>query len=621
MSADELEGRAPGSEGERKTIEYVEKEFLELGLQPVAGGDFRQDVALVEITGSDQKLSFNKGAGGMTLAFGDDMVLGTRRVRPESSIAGSEVVFVGYGIDAPEFGWNDYAGVDMRGKTALILVNDPGFVTGDETLFRGKAMTYHGRWTYKFEEAARKGAAGAIIVHETAPAAYDWGVVRNGWSGPQFYLDRPDGNAGRTALEGWITEARARQLMELAGQDFDAMKAAAVKRGFKPVPLGVTATGGVKNAIRHKRSPNLVGLMPGKDRPDEYVVYVAHWDHLGVAEEPGDDRIYNGAVDNATGVAGILTIARGFRDMLPGVSRSVLFIAVTAEESGLIGSEYYAEKPLVPLEKTAAVINIDAIQPLGRAKDVEVIGFGASDLEDLLAAAAKVAEAHADAGPAVGSRVLLPLGSFQLREGRRACALHQVRHHAPRQARGHGQGDGRRLFTRPGTTSRTTNTRNPGTSPARSRTCASCSKSAPASRTRKPGRNGARATSSAPRARRARRAGSPRTSSCASVGAAQRTRQQPDRREEQVRTEDEQPGGRLRGEEGGKERPEEGEQAVVVGSERQHARQVDQKGHDEQPEAEPEGGNPELAPPVGRKSRVPVPDWIAKGHRRKSEAR
>ena len=168
-------------------------------------------------------------------------------------------MFVGYGIDAPEYGWNDYAGIDMRGKTALILVNDPGFVTGDETLFRGKAMTYHGRWTYKFEEAARQGAAAAIIVHETAPAAYDWGVVRNGWSGPQFYLDRADGNAGRTALEGWITEARARQLMELAGQDFDALKSAAVKRGFKPVPLGVTATGGVRNAIRHKRSPNVVG--------------------------------------------------------------------------------------------------------------------------------------------------------------------------------------------------------------------------------------------------------------------------------------------------------------------------------------------------------------------------
>ena len=389
ISADEFAGRAPGSEGERRTIEYLEKEFLELGLQPVSGGDFRQEVALVEITAADPRLSFNKGAGGMTLAYGDDMVIGTRRVRPESSIAGSDVVFVGYGIVAPEYGWNDYAGFDMRGKTALILVNDPGFVTGDETLFRGKAMTYHGRWTYKFEEAARQGAAGAIIVHEAAPAAYDWGVVRNSWSGSQFYLDRPDGNADRAALEGWITQDRARQLMELAGQDLEELKAAAVKRGFKPVPLGVTATGSVTNTIRHKRSPNLAGVMPGKDRPDEYVVFVAHWDHLGVAEEVGEDRIYNGAVDNATGVAGILTIAHGFRDLLPGASRSVVFLAVTAEESGLIGSEYYAERPLVPLEKTAAVFNIDALYPLGRAKDLEVIGFGASGLEDLLAAAAK----------------------------------------------------------------------------------------------------------------------------------------------------------------------------------------------------------------------------------------
>jgi Zn-dependent M28 family amino/carboxypeptidase len=389
LSADDMQGREPGSEGERKTVEYLEREFLELGLQPVAGGDFRQEVALVEITGSNQRLAFAKGAGGMTLAQGDDMVIGSRRVQPAAAVAGSDVVFVGYGIHAPEYGWNDYAGIDMRGKTALILVNDPGFVTGEEALFRGKAMTYHGRWTYKFEEASRQGAAAAIIVHETLPAAYDWDVVRNGWSGPQFYLDREDGNADRTELEGWITEARARQLVELAGQDFEALKAAAVQRGFRPVPLGVTATGGVSNQIRHKRSPNLAGVIPGKDLPDEYVIYMGHWDHLGVADDPDGDRIYNGAVDNATGIAGMLTIVRGFRDMLPGASRSVLFLAVTAEESGLLGSEYYAEHPLVPLEKTAAVINIDALVPLGRAEDLEVIGFGASELEDLLAQAAK----------------------------------------------------------------------------------------------------------------------------------------------------------------------------------------------------------------------------------------
>ncbi len=389
LSADELEGREPGSEGERKTIEYLEKEYLELGLQPAAGGDFRQEVALVEITGSQQALSFAKGAGGVTLAYGEDMVIGSRRVQPQASVSGSEVVFVGYGINAPEYGWNDYAGIDMRGKTALILVNDPGFVTGEEALFRGKAMTYHGRWTYKYEEASRQGAAAAIVIHETAPASYDWGVVRNSWSGPQFYLDREDGNAGRTTLEGWITEARARQVLELAGQDFDALKSAAVVRGFKPVPLGITASGSVKNAIRHKRSPNVAGLMPGKDRPDEYVIYMAHWDHLGVDPAAGEDRIYNGAVDNATGVAGILTIARAYRDMLPGASRSVLFLAVTAEESGLLGSEHYVQHPLVPLEKTAAVINIDALNPLGHARDLEVIGYGASELEDLLEEAAK----------------------------------------------------------------------------------------------------------------------------------------------------------------------------------------------------------------------------------------
>ncbi|MGH6892120.1 MAG: M28 family peptidase, partial [Dongiaceae bacterium] len=357
ISADELEGRAPGTPGEQRTIEYLEKQFLELGLQPVAGGSFRQNVSLVEITATNAQLSFTRGAGGMTLSFADDMVIGTRRVRPESSIKDSEVVFVGYGIVAPEYGWNDYAGVDMHGKTALILVNDPGFVTGDPTLFHGKAMTYHGRWTYKFEEAARQGAAAAIIIHDTAPAAYDWQVVRNSWSGPQFHADRPDGNAGRSALEGWITQSRARQLMELAGQDLDVMSAAAVRRGFRPVPLGVSAAGGVRNVIRHTKSPNLVAVMPGKDRPDEYVIYVAHWDHFGRSPTLTGDTIFNGAVDNGSGIAGILTIAQAFREMVPGPSRSVMFLAVTAEESGLIGSEHYAAQPLVPLEKTAAVIN------------------------------------------------------------------------------------------------------------------------------------------------------------------------------------------------------------------------------------------------------------------------
>jgi len=391
LASDEFGGRAPGSEGERRTVEYLERQYVELGLQPATAGSFRQLVPMVEITAalSDAHLRFAAGGRALDLAFGEDMVVGTRRVQREVSVAASEVVFVGYGIVAPEYGWNDYAGLDMRGKTALILVNDPGFATGDPDLFRGRTMTYYGRWTYKFEEAARQGAAAAIIVHETEPAAYPWAVVRNGWTGPQFYAETPDGHASRSAIEGWITADRARELLRMAGEDFDALKAAARERGFGPVPLRVEASAGVRNVIRHARSPNVVGLLPGKERPDEYVVYMAHWDHLGSVLSMTGDTVMNGAADNATGLAAMLGIARAFGALLSAPPRSVLFIAVTAEESGLIGSEYYAGHPLVPLEKTAAVINIDNLLPLGRARDLEVIGFGASELEDYLAEAAR----------------------------------------------------------------------------------------------------------------------------------------------------------------------------------------------------------------------------------------
>jgi Zn-dependent M28 family amino/carboxypeptidase len=390
LSSDELEGRAPGSAGERKTVQYLEQQFLELGLQPVQGGSFRQDVPLVEIRAEPRAsyLDFESGGRKIALALGEDMVVGTRRVRPAVDVSASEVVFVGYGIVAPEYGWNDYAGLDMRGKTALILVNDPGFATTDPALFNGKAMTYYGRWTYKFEEAARQGAAAAIIVHEAAPAAYPWQVVRNGWTGPQFYAEPADGNAGRCAIEGWITHDRASEVLALAGQDLEALQQAARLRGFHPLPLYLKASAGVSNSIRHARSANVAAVLPGKDRPDEYVIYTAHWDHLGKLVALGGDNIFNGAQDNATGVAGILTIARGFRAMLSAPARSVVFMATTAEESGLIGSEYYAAHPLVPLEKTAAVINLDLLSPLGRARDIEVIGFGASELEDRLAEAA-----------------------------------------------------------------------------------------------------------------------------------------------------------------------------------------------------------------------------------------
>ena len=390
LASDEFEGRAPGSAGEKKTVEYLEQQFVELGLRPAAGDSFRQPVPLVEITAmpADSFLDFEGGGRRIELGLGEDMVVGTRRVQPTVAVAGSEVVFVGYGIVAPEYGWNDYAGIDMRGKTALILVNDPGFATGDPSLFKGRAMTYYGRWTYKYEEAARQGAAAAIIVHQTEPAAYPWEVVRNDWTRPRLHADAADGNANRSAIEGWVTFERARQIVALGGANLAALERAAQQRGFKPVQLDLVASAGVRNLVRRARSPNVAALMPGKGRPDEYVIYMAHWDHLGKALAMSGDAVFNGAEDNATGLAGILTMARAFRKLVPAPERSILFLAVTAEESGLIGSEYYAGHPLVPLEKTAAVINLDRLSPLGRARDVMVVGHGASQLEDLLAAAA-----------------------------------------------------------------------------------------------------------------------------------------------------------------------------------------------------------------------------------------
>ena len=401
LASDDFEGRGPGGPGERTTVEYLEQQFLALGLQPI-GDSFRQAVPLVEITATlgSVKLGVEHGGQRADLAFGDDMVIGTRRVQQAVAVSNSEVVFVGYGIVAPEYGWDDYAGLDMRGKTALILVNDPGFASGDASLFNGRSMTYYGRWTYKFEEAARQGADAAIIIHDTAPAAYGWSVVRNGWTGPQFSAETPDGNADRCALEGWLTNASARQLLAMSGRDLDALQQAAMMRGFKAVALDTRLSGGVRNVIRRARSSNVAAVLPGKARPDEYVIYMAHWDHFGRALVLGGDSIFNGAVDNATGTAGILAIARGYRERLTTPARSVVFLAVTAEESGLLGSEYYAEHPLVPLEKTAAVINIDAMHPLGRARDLEVIGYGASQLEDYLREAA-----------AVQKRVLSPDGT------------------------------------------------------------------------------------------------------------------------------------------------------------------------------------------------------------------
>jgi len=386
LASDELEGRAPGSVGEEKTVAYLEAQFKRLGLKPGNGDNYFQTVPMTQTT-ADASTVLNLDVAGRphALKFGADMVIGTRTGQASVSIKSSELVFVGYGVDAPEQQWNDYAGLDVKGKTVVMLVNDPGFHAKDESLFEGRRMTYYGRWTYKFEEAARKGAAAALIIHDTEGASYGWDVVKNSWSGEQFDLRAADDPAPRLPIQGWITGEAAKALFADAGLDLDALRKAANQRGFKPVPLKATATTTLNSKIAEKSSRNVMALLPGSAKPDEAIVYMAHWDHLGKHEgEPGDN-IYNGAIDNATGVAGILEIAEKFVKSAQPM-RSVLFLAVTLEESGLLGSKYYVAHPSVPLNKTVAVINIDAMSTYGKSKDMVVTGLGSSELEDILKA-------------------------------------------------------------------------------------------------------------------------------------------------------------------------------------------------------------------------------------------
>lgn len=390
LASDRFAGRKPGTEGEKLTLDYLEARFRTLGMKPGNGASFRQEVPMVEITAaSDAALSFATGATETALRYRDEMVIWTKRVKPAESIAASPLVFVGHGVTAPEYGWDDYAGVDMRGKTALILINDPGFATQDESLFRGRAMTYYGRWTYKFDEAARRGAVGAIIIHQSEPAAYGWDTVVNSWSTPQLDHSSADGNAGRVAIEGWITESVAERLFAANGTTLaDAVKRAN-QRGFRAEPLGTKVSGSVRNGIRRASSYNLAAVLPGSKRPDEYLVYMAHWDHLGRLPGCSGDCVFNGAVDNATGTSGLLALAQAFAESKVRPERSIVFLAVTLEESGLLGSAYYVDNPLFPLADTVAVFNMDALYFGGPTRDVTVVNFGASELERYLADAAK----------------------------------------------------------------------------------------------------------------------------------------------------------------------------------------------------------------------------------------
>jgi Zn-dependent M28 family amino/carboxypeptidase len=392
LSSDEYEGRAPGTKGEELTVAYIVDQYKKAGLKPGnPDGTYVQKVPLVGITADpNTTLVFRKGGTEQKLKFKDDVVAWTKRVADTVSLDKSPMVFVGYGVQAPEFNWDDYKGVDLKGKTMVVLINDPPVPDPadptklDPKVFGGRTMTYYGRWSYKYEMGEKMGAAGVLIIHETEPAAYPFSVVQSKVT-EQFDLVAPDKNMGRAAIEGWITLDQAKKMLAMAGQDFDALKKQAVTREFKPVPLGVTASMTLRNKVRTIDSTNVVGRIDGGDPKlkDEYVVYTSHWDHFGIGPEVNGDRIYHGARDNATGIGGTIELGRAFAKLPVAPKRSILFVATTSEEQGLLGSEYYARNPLYPLAKTLGVVNMDALNVHGRTKDVTITGYGNSELDDI----------------------------------------------------------------------------------------------------------------------------------------------------------------------------------------------------------------------------------------------
>jgi Zn-dependent M28 family amino/carboxypeptidase len=397
LASDEFEGRAPGSKGEELSVKYITDQFKKLGLKPGnPDGAYTQEVPLAGIK-SEPQMSFVVRDKTMDLKYPDDFVASSARLQPEIKIDKSALVFVGYGVVAPEYGWDDYKNVDVKGKTLLMLIGDPPIPDPkdpsklEDKMFKGKAMTYYGRWTYKYEIAAKKGAAAAIIIHETEPAAYPWQVVRSSWSKENFELDNPNKNMDAVSARSWITLDVAKKLFADSGQDFDALKKSAITGDFRPVVLNAKANIDIKQQVRSFKSHNVIGKLEGGDPKlnSEYVIYTAHWDHLGRHPELQGDQIFNGAIDNASGVASIIEIAAAFSKINPPPKRSVLLMATTAEEAGLLGAKYYAEHPLYPLQKTLADINLDSMNVWGKTRDIEDLSLGFSTLDDLLTAAAK----------------------------------------------------------------------------------------------------------------------------------------------------------------------------------------------------------------------------------------
>jgi Zn-dependent M28 family amino/carboxypeptidase len=388
LASDDFEGRKPGTPGEEKTVAYLVEQFRKLGLKPGNGESFLQQVPMIEnLAGADASLSVAGRGGTLKLAYGKEMVIWSRRNSPQAELRGSELVFAGYGVVAPEYAWNDYADVDVRGKTVLVLVNDPGYGSKDPKVFRGGSMTYYGRWAYKVEEAARQGAAGVLLIHDGDSTGYGWSVVQSTWTGAQLALSGAD-DAGRAAIEGWIQKDAARALFAAAGLDFEATTAAAAHAGFKPIAMGLKVDAALHNSVRPINSANVIAQLPGRGRHGEYVVFSAHWDHLGRDPARPGHNIFNGAIDNASGVAGLLTLAQSIVRTKPAADRTIVFLALTGGDAGLLGSQYYAENPIFSLRTTAAVLNLDRLHIGGPTRDVTVFGAGNTDLEEYARAAA-----------------------------------------------------------------------------------------------------------------------------------------------------------------------------------------------------------------------------------------
>jgi Zn-dependent M28 family amino/carboxypeptidase len=407
LASDEFEGRAPGSKGEELSIKYIADQFKTIGLKPGnPDGTYFQEVPLAGIK-SAPTASFVVGEQTTTLNYPDDYVASSARLQEQIKVNNSDIVFVGYGIVAPEYGWDDYKGMDVRGKTLLMLINDPPIPNAkdpsklDEKMFGGRAMTYYGRWTYKYEIAAKKAAAAAVIIHETGPAGYPYSVVRTSWSKENFELDAPDKNVDAVSVRTWITLDVAKKLLADCGQDFDALKKSAINKDFRPVALKAKANFEIKQELRTFKSHNVIAKLEGSDPKwkDEYVIFSAHWDHLGKNPELSGDQIFNGAVDNASGVAAVISLGGAFTKVNPSPKRSLLFLATTAEEAGLLGAKYYALHPLYPLNKTLADINIDSMNVWGKTRDVEDTSFGMSTLDDALAKRAQAQGRIAIANP------------------------------------------------------------------------------------------------------------------------------------------------------------------------------------------------------------------------------